>query len=490
MGALHEGHHPRWLFGRGRALVLFLLVGTLLAAACGTRLPDEERAAYHRALRGENATDSGANDGSNNTGSRTSSGDASGNPGAGTAGTANGGGATTQPPTDAGGGGGGDQGGGDQQGGEVAVAEPCVASASGEKGVTDTTITIGNVSQLSGPVAGFAQQAVNGAQAYVAFVNATGGLCGRELRLEVADDGFDASRNAAEAARMEPNVLAFGAGFSVADSGMRSTLEGTNVLDIGIATSPERQNYANYYSYLPGQDEPFAAPEWKYAKAQGATKGIVVHVAAAAARNEAINVVENMKVAGIDGQRLEISNTQFDFAGPARKVKDSGAQIMVFISDINASVQMVSEMRELGPALQFEWYRIAYGEEFLDRAGSDTEGTMAFLEFLPFEEAGANEEMATYQEWLSRVSPGSSPTFESINMWISMKLLVQTIRGVQGDITRDALLESIGRIDSYDAGGLIQPVNIAAKTTDACKLAVRVVDGRWVREAPNSGFLC
>lgn len=476
--------------GPRRATLLVLGVLALLVAACGTRLSEEERALYTGGNDETSPSVEGTGIGSDDRGSTRSSTRPTSDGGTGS-GTDTGG--TGGENASEGGGQGASSEGGQEGAGagqDAAGQEGCAASASGEKGVTDETITIGNVSQLSGPVPGFAQKAVNGAQAYVAFVNATGGLCGRELVLEVADDAFDASRNASEVSRLEPRVLAFGASFSVSDSGFATELAGTNVLDVGIATSPERQQYENYYTHLPGQTEPVAAPEWKYASRQGATKGIIVHVAAAAARNEAENVVANMREVGIEAERLEISNTQFSFAGPARNVMDSGADIMVFISDLNASVQMVTEMRELGPPLPFEWYRIAYGQEFLDRAGSLAEGTMAFLEFLPFEEAGQNEEMARYQEWLARVAPDSSPSFDSINSWIAMKMLVQAIRGVEGDLTRDGLLASMQRITSYDAGGLIEEMNPAGRQTGRCKLAVRVQDGAWVREAPPSGFLC
>ncbi len=321
-------------------------------------------------------------------------------------------------------------------------------------------------------------------------MNANGGLCGRELRYQVADDGFEASRNASEASKLKEQVYAFGAGFSVSDSGMATALSGTNVLDVGVGTTPERQGYENFYSYLVSDGGPAVDPEWKYAKSKGATKGIIVHVAAAAARNEAERAQASMRGAGIEAELLEISNTQFSFSGPARNVMDSGSQIMVFISDLSASVQMVSEMRELGPPLQFEWYRIAYGQEFLNRAGGNAEGSAAFLEFLPFEEAGSNEEMATYIQWLKRVAPDANPTFDSIGSWISMKLLVQAIRGVEGDLTRDALLASMQKITTYDAGGLIEPMNPAGRESGACKTLVRVKGGKWVREAPANGFLC
>lgn len=476
--------------GQRLRFVVLLTVLALVVAACGTRLSDEERAVYTARGGGGGQSDSGSGD----FGESGEFGDGSGDVGGGETGTADGGGA---PDASGGGGGGGeDAGGGDSGGGApgggpaAAGDDPCAGSASGESGVSDSTITIGNVSQLSGAIPGFAQESVRGAQAYVAFVNATGGLCGRELELLVADDGFDASRNASETSKLEPRVLAFGGSFSVTDSGMAVALRGKNITDVGVPTNKERQQLPNTFTHLVSNNSGKPGAEWKYAASKGAKKAIVVHVAAAAARDEGLKAKASMESAGLTVEMLEISNTQFSFAGPAQAVMNSGAQLMLFISDVNASVQMLTEMRDRGPPLPFEWYRIAYGPEFLERAGDKAEETVAFTETLPFEEAGKNEEMAMFQEWLRRVSPSSTPNFQAINSWIAMKLLVESIRDIDGDITRDALLASVKSKTAYAAGGLIEPINPSLKDAAVCKVVVRVRGGKWVREAPASGFVC
>src|SRR5205823_11626604 len=58
-------------------------------------------------------------------------------------------------------------------------------------GVTGESITLGNVSTLSGPIPGLFQGAVLGAQAFAAYANSQGGVFGRRLKVEVRDDQFD-----------------------------------------------------------------------------------------------------------------------------------------------------------------------------------------------------------------------------------------------------------------------------------------------------------
>src|SRR5690242_11189246 len=64
----------------------------------------------------------------------------------------------------------------------TAQAAPCSAPSTAV-GVTNDDITVGTISTLSGPRPGFGVSAQSGVQAYVAYRNATGGVCGRKIKL-------------------------------------------------------------------------------------------------------------------------------------------------------------------------------------------------------------------------------------------------------------------------------------------------------------------
>ncbi len=60
-------------------------------------------------------------------------------------------------------------------------------------GVSEDQILIGSTQALSGPVASIGTPMAEGMQAYFAHVNKEGGIHGRDVKLEVADDQFDPS---------------------------------------------------------------------------------------------------------------------------------------------------------------------------------------------------------------------------------------------------------------------------------------------------------
>ncbi|MCF2533865.1 ABC transporter substrate-binding protein [Yinghuangia soli] len=76
-------------------------------------------------------------------------------------------------------------------------------------GVTDKSISLGVLTDLSGPAAALGKSAVQAQQLYLDQVNAQGGVCGRQIKLEVRDHAYDVQKAVAAYAEIQPNVAAF-----------------------------------------------------------------------------------------------------------------------------------------------------------------------------------------------------------------------------------------------------------------------------------------
>lgn len=76
-------------------------------------------------------------------------------------------------------------------------------------GVTDDTITLGVLNDLSGPFAAGAAIIQQSIQAYYDDLNEDGGVCGRSVEIEVQDHGYDPQRAVTLYRSMANDVLAF-----------------------------------------------------------------------------------------------------------------------------------------------------------------------------------------------------------------------------------------------------------------------------------------
>lgn len=76
-------------------------------------------------------------------------------------------------------------------------------------GVTDDTITIGAMTDLTAVFGPLARTVVNGNQLYFDQRNADGGICGRQVKLEVRDHAYNVQTAVSQFAELEPEVLGF-----------------------------------------------------------------------------------------------------------------------------------------------------------------------------------------------------------------------------------------------------------------------------------------
>ncbi|MFE0700282.1 ABC transporter substrate-binding protein [Streptomyces sp. NPDC058872] len=77
------------------------------------------------------------------------------------------------------------------------------------EGVTDETISLGALTDMTGVYATLGKSVTQAQQLYVKQVNAAGGICGRRLELTVRDHGYDPQKALAAYTELEPKVLGY-----------------------------------------------------------------------------------------------------------------------------------------------------------------------------------------------------------------------------------------------------------------------------------------
>ena len=75
-------------------------------------------------------------------------------------------------------------------------------------GVTDEAITLGILTDLTGVFAGGGKAQVAGAELYWNEINDQGGICDRQIELQIEDHGYDPQRASAAYQDLQPDVLA------------------------------------------------------------------------------------------------------------------------------------------------------------------------------------------------------------------------------------------------------------------------------------------
>lgn len=464
---------------RSRLAALVLATSALLTAACGARLTDEQLATALGDGGGAAGVAAGgpspvAGQTTTTIAGQTATPGAAGDPGT----VASGGGAAVD---------------GGATGGEAAAGGPCTPQPSTEVGVTDTEIRIGSVSTISGPVAGLGATGVNGIKAYFNYINSEGGVCGRQLVLDGADDRLDTGVNRSEAERLRDRVFGFTTGLSPVDGGSASALGGTNIPVTGLVISDGAVAASNFFSPIP--IDPSGASQgtggiWQYFRAtQGITKVAIVYPAQADARARAFGYIPDIEAAGlqVDGP-YEVSVTETNYVSVAQRIENSGADAVITALEVTGISRLAQAFAQIGYAPKVPFYGSqTYGQQFLELAGGAAEGTRLGVQHLIFEDAPSAPVMATFLDWYGRTNPGSEPDFFAIMGWAAADMMVQALEAAGPAPTRDAALAFLQGLQSFDAHGIIAAANPAGKRPAATFMVVTVQGGQWVREYPAGG---
>ena len=111
-------------------------------------------------------------------------------------------------------------------------------------GVTDSTITIGSLATTTGSAAVVGKDVVEGQSFVAKQVNEAGGICGRQLKIEIRDTAFDPQRAVAAYNELQPNVAAFSQLFgSAPTAALISSIEKDKVLTMAAGFSADLLGY-------------------------------------------------------------------------------------------------------------------------------------------------------------------------------------------------------------------------------------------------------
>lgn len=478
-----------------RRNMVILMIGLLFVAACGARLTDEQKAAL---------ASTGGDGGTNNASTVTVGG--GGSDGTTTTTAAGGGGQATTGGSTGGsdsGGGGGDGGGGDAGsdggGGQVAVGgggSTCGGGGATDPGITENEIKIGNVSTISGPIPGFGQTGVNAVKAYVNFVNATGGVCGRQLSLVTADDRLQSGTNKAEHDKLKDQVAGFVGGTTVVDDGAAQSIEGTNIGYTGLAITDAMIGSGNSFPTTPidpSSKGNSAATIFRYMKeVEGVTRAGLVYPAQAAAKARAEDYRADFDAAGVPVVLdAEVAVTETNYAGVAQNVKNANVDILVTTLEVTGMSNLARDLQTVGYFPKVPFYGAqAYGRDFLSRTGEAAAPTVLGLAYSILEDAGQVPAIQDFLTWYQNTNPGADVDFFAIQSWVAADLYVTALRQVSGEPTRDKILAQLQSISDYDAKGFIAPISPATKKGASCFMVAKVSGGKWVRDHPSSGFDC
>lgn len=363
-----------------------------------------------------------------------------------------------------------------------------------QTGITDKTITLANVADISGPVPGIFESAQDATRAYAAYFNATNDICGRKLEVELLDSRADAGADQQAYTKACDSAFAAVGSMGAFDSGGAGAAASCGLPDIrSTTTTPERRDCATCFAAQavdPGVVNG-SMPRYFLSKYKDATQHaavIYINAGAAAVNAEMFRNAYNRAGWKVDYfQGIDVS--EFNYAPYVQQMKDKGIKLVTYTGPYQNTVKLLDAMQQQGfEPDAFVQDSTIYDQNFVEQAGDNGNGVFAWSTTKLFDDYSVKE-MQLYRSWLEQVKPGATPNYFGLYAWSAARLFVEQAVQLGGKLSRASLVAALKNVKGWTGNGLHVPQQVGSKVTSNCGSVLQLNDGKWRQVSPG-GFAC
>jgi branched-chain amino acid transport system substrate-binding protein len=371
--------------------------------------------------------------------------------------------------------------------GTSAKAAPCVAP-----GVTPGQVTIGVVYPSSGTSASVLSTYRAGIDARLGAANAAGGVNGRKVIYNWADDQGLATGNLGAVRQLVNQNHVFGiVELSTATAGGAAFLhtQGIPVVGPGIDTvwSTDSNMFTSWSTVSTGA----AVSTWgDYVHAHGGTKAVIVYSALVdASRILTGQWKTSLAADGIPADTIEATPNATSPAAVAAQIKAGGYDTVVGAVDDSLFIQIAIILKRIDPTIKVTVSIDGYNEALLAAVGKLIPGFTVYTPYLPFElkAPATNAFLAAMARYSPQVQPSADDV--ALNGWMDAELMLTGLKVAGSCPTRASFIHALRNVSGYTAGGLMaSPTNFTTDFGQAsrCLIFVKIdpTGTRWAVERP------
>ncbi len=370
-------------------------------------------------------------------------------------------------------------------------------------GITATEVRVGNVSTLA--IGGLFKGALVGTEAYAAYVNSTGGINGRKIVVDSADDGFSGAGNHQATQNAITNDFSLVGGFSLQDSyGGALLAADPGMPDVSVVLDIPTTKLPNVYSAVPllggWQEGPLQYFKHKFPNDVDGV-GTVVSDQASAQVDWVGEKYVMQKVGFKVVYDPSVPVTQTDYTQNVIAMKNAGVKIL-FLDQLpeNYASAMFKDLQEQNFHPQVIIGSASYSNDLVSASGGPQAVDGAQVDqntsFFLGQDYPAIPAVGTFNKWVQQADPGFKTDLFTLYGWLSAELFSQALKNAGSDPSRGSLLQALSKITSFSGDNIIAPNNPAAKTVGNCYLLGQVQNGQYERmddppiDGPTNGYRC
>jgi len=328
-----------------------------------------------------------------------------------------------------------------------------------EDGVSADKIVFGQAAALDGAASALGLGMKMGLEAAFAEINKAGGVKGRKLELKSVDDGYEPTKSIEAVKKLleedkvfaiagavgtptavatQPIATAAGAPFIGAFTGAEFLREPHKPLVLNIR--------ASYFQETEAMVEHLT-------KDLGASKIAIMY------QDDAFGQ------AGLAGVKKALDKRQMQLAGEGTferntvavktallAIKKAEPHAVIMISPYKPAAEFIKLAKQI--KLDVTFVNISFvGSDALAKELGPVGAGVVITQVVPFPKDAAIPVVGRYQASLKASAPDAQPGFVSLEGYLVGRAIIAALEKVNGDPTRQALIEAVQKIGTFDLGG-------------------------------------
>lgn len=328
-----------------------------------------------------------------------------------------------------------------------------------DDGVSKDKILFGQVAALNGPAQALGQGMREGILAAFEEANRAGGVGGRKLELKSVDDGYEPEKTIAATKKIinEDKIFALvgSVGTPTSKAGQPIATE-AKVPFVGPFTGAEflRDPYNRYVVNI--RSSYFQETE---AWIEHLTKDLGITKIAILYQDDAFGL------AGLDGVKMAMAKRNMALAGSGTFKRNTTAVKSALLDIMKSQPQAVVTVGPYKPIAEF--IKLAHQQNIdavfvaISFVGSDSlaeelgnQGAGVIVsQVVPFPWDKSLAVAVSYRAAIAAVNPNSKPGFVSLEGYLVGRLVVEALKRIPGEPSREAFLDAIAKAP-FDLGGV------------------------------------
>ena len=332
-------------------------------------------------------------------------------------------------------------------------------TAFAEDGVSDGKIVFGQVAALQGPAQALGQVMRQGILAAFDAANRAGGISGHKLELKSLDDGYEPEKTIAATKRLvdEDKVFALvGAVGTPTSKAGQPIATAAKVPFIGPFTGAEflRNPYNRYVVNI--RSSYFQETE---AWIDHLVKDLAISRIAILYQDDAFGL------AGLEGVQRAMAKRNMSLVAEGAFKRNTTAVKSALLDIMKARPEAVVTVAPYKPVAEFiklahqvkmqaVFVAISFvGPDLLAQELGDQGAGVIVTQVVPFPWDATLPVVKSYQSALTAVDRNAKPGFVSLEGYLAGRLVVEALKRIEGEPTREALLDAIAAAP-FDFGGV------------------------------------